>query len=188
VQRGEARRTRQRHSVTQIAPPRPVRDNHTTPKPDGRPHARTDKGTHAPWVAILRWNRSTAGTAAAPICALAPAKRGRVPDHPAARTSPLLRPTHAPQGRESARRAEARRGLTGTEGELEERDLRRRRALAALYMDGEGGRRQHGGVRGASGRGRSISRKPGAGCGGLVAMADEIWIWLAVWAECLNNP
>ena len=130
-----------------------MRDNHTTPpKPDGRPQA------HAPWVAILRWNRSTAGTAAAPICALAPAKRGRVPDQPAARTSPLLRPTHAPHGSESARRAAeeeedaaARRGLlTGTEAdaaELEERDLRRRRALAALYMDGDGGRGQHGGVR-----------------------------------------
>lgn len=90
-------------------------------------------------MAILRWNRSTAGTAA-PICALAPAKRGRVPDHPAARTR-ALRPTHAPHGRESASRAEeARRGLTtGTEAEVVEEDemdlRRRRRAEAALYME-----------------------------------------------------
>jgi hypothetical protein len=43
--------------------------------------------THAPWVAIPRWNSSTAGTTAL-ICALAPTKRGRVPDHPTAQMSP----------------------------------------------------------------------------------------------------
>jgi len=84
-------------------------------------------------VAILRWNRSTAGTAG-PICALAAARRGAVP---AARASPA-RPTHAAQGRGRAARAEAeaaRRDLPGAE-EAEERDLRRRRrAEAALYME-----------------------------------------------------
>jgi hypothetical protein len=156
-ERDEARRTHQRHP-DRPAPPR-ARVTSTrpttrrkTPRADGRRQARAR--THAPWVAILRWNCSTAGTAA-PICALAPAKRGRVPEKAAARRTSPLRPTHAPHGSESARRAEeaARPGLTeASAAELGERDLRRRRALAALYMDGwmEVAARR----RGASGRGR----------------------------------
>jgi hypothetical protein len=93
----------------------------------GPPH---DEGSCTPWVAILRWNRSTAGTdaaAAGPICARDAAYRDGAP------RSTRPRPNAAAHGRESARRAGASRGLQEA---AEERDLRRRRrAEAALYME-----------------------------------------------------
>jgi hypothetical protein len=98
--------------------------------------------THAPCVAILRWNCSTAGTAeaAGPICVPAAATAYRGND---AATGRSTRPRPAAHGRESARRAEAdaatSRGLVGAAGDTgveEERDLWRRRAEATLYMEG----------------------------------------------------
>jgi hypothetical protein len=115
-----------------------TRDRHTT----------REAAANTPWVAILRWNRSTAGTdAAGPICARDAAYRDDAPRS----TSP--RPNAAAHGR-----AEASRGLQeAAEDDAEERDLRRRRrrAEAALYM-GEG---KWGAV---------VTAGAGAGAGGLL--------------------
>ena len=92
-------------------------------------------------MAILRWNRSTAGVAA-PICArTVVAGEALLPDQPPARTTPP-RPAHAPHGRESERHLETMSRDAGDEHEAEEeeeeRDLRRMRRAeeAALYMGG----------------------------------------------------
>lgn len=120
-------------SVTQI-----------TPSPPREKRASRIQKADAPWVAILRWNRSTAGTAAPICCALAPAKRrAPVPDHLQAAAA-AVRACPATRGRGRVRRAEAaRRDLPGTEeaGAVEEvgRDLRRKRAEAALYMEAQVG-------------------------------------------------
>jgi hypothetical protein len=114
-----------------------TRDRHTT----------REAAANTPWVAILRWNRSTAGTdAAGPICARDAAYRDDAPRS----TSP--RPNAAAHGR-----AEASRGLQeAAEDDAGERDLRRRRrAEAALYM-GEG---KWGAV---------VTAGAGAGAGGLL--------------------
>ena len=101
------------------------------------PAGRLRKSRHAPEVAILRWNRSTAGTTA-PICPRTVADGEERP--PAQRSSTLPRPANAPpHGRESARHLEAtRRDVETVEGDAEEeRDLSRRRRAeeAALYME-----------------------------------------------------
>jgi hypothetical protein len=122
-------RTRSSPREARVAPPR-TRPPVTTALDTG-PNADKQR-THAPCVAILRWNRSTAGTeAAGPICAPAAAA--------------CLGNDAAAHGRESARRAEAdaatSRGLVGAAGDTgveEERDLTRRRAEATLYMQVRG--------------------------------------------------
>jgi hypothetical protein len=121
-----------------------TRDRHTT----------REAAANTPWVAILRWNRSTAGTdAAGPICARDAAYRDDAPRS----TSP--RPNAAAHGR-----AEASRGLQeAAEDDAGERDLRRRRrAEAALYM-GEG---KWGAV---------VTAGAGAGAGGVVGSWDALW-------------
>jgi hypothetical protein len=82
----------------------------------GPPH---DEGSCTPWVAILRWNRSTAGTdaaAAGPICARDAAYRDGAP------RSTRPRPNAAAHGREAGGGESRLAGGSGGEGSEEEEE------------------------------------------------------------------